>query len=60
MLDSTSATLICLVLDLINSTSIMGNPNSNLIRYKIEHALEGCIEHVHWRGALNKCIDQIH
>jgi hypothetical protein len=30
----------------------MGNPNPNPIKCKIEH--------MHWRGALNKCIEQIH
>jgi hypothetical protein len=40
------------VLNLIISTSIMGNPNSNPTRYKIEQ--------MHWRGALNKCTGGVH
>jgi hypothetical protein len=40
------------MLDLIISTPIMGNPNPNPTRYKIEQ--------MHWRGALNKCIEKMH
>jgi hypothetical protein len=40
------------MLDLIIITSIMENSNPNPTRYKIEH--------VHWKSALNKYIEQIH